>query len=88
MLKYDTGILGAATAFGKTAVGAYLVSAHKVNTLILVHNTEIMKNWVEDFEKFLKIDEELPEYKTAIGLIKRRKSVIGRMHAGHNSVIR
>lgn len=86
MLKYDTGILGAATAFGKTAVGAYLVSAHKVNTLILVHNTEIMKNWVEDFEKFLHIDEELPEYKTATGRIKKRKNVIGRMHAGHNSV--
>lgn len=86
MLKYDTGVLGAATAFGKTAVGAYLVSEHKVNTLILVHNTEIMKNWVEDFEKFLKIDEELPEYKTTTGLTKKRKSVIGRMHAGHNSV--
>lgn len=86
MLNYDTGILGAATAFGKTAVGAYLVSARKVNTLILVHNTEIMKNWVEDFEKFLDIDEELPEYKTATGRIKKRKSVIGRMYAGHNSV--
>jgi len=86
MLDYDTGILGAATAFGKTAVGAYLVSARKVNTLILVHNTEIMKNWVEDFEKFLHIEEEPPEYITATGRIKKRKSVIGRMHAGHNSV--
>lgn len=86
MLDYDTGILGAATAFGKTAVGAYLVSARKVNTLILVHNTEIMKNWVEDFEKFLHIEEEPPEYKTATGRIKKRKSVIGRMYAGHNSV--
>ena len=86
MLDYDTGILGAATAFGKTAVGAYLVYARKVNTLILVHNTEIMKNWVEDFEKFLHIDEEPPEYKTATGRIKKRKSVIGRMYAGHNSV--
>jgi hypothetical protein len=86
MLNYDTGILGAATAFGKTAVGAYLVSARKVNTLILVHNTEIMKNWVEDFEKFLHIEEDLPEYKTATGRIKKRKSVIGRMYAGHNSV--
>ncbi|MEF9917507.1 MAG: DEAD/DEAH box helicase family protein [Lachnospiraceae bacterium] len=86
MLDYDNGILGAATAFGKTAVGAYLVAAHKVNTLILVHNTEIMKNWVEDFEKFLQIDEELPEYKTPTGRVKKRNSVIGRMYAGHNSV--
>jgi superfamily II DNA or RNA helicase len=86
MLKYDTGILGAATAFGKTAVGAYLVSARKVNTLILVHNTEIMKNWVEDFEKFLDINEEPPDYKTPTGRMKKRKSVIGRLYAGHNSV--
>lgn len=86
ILKHDIGILGAATAFGKTAVGAYLISERKLNTLVLVHNTEIMKNWVEDFEKFLVVDEELPEYKTATGRTKKRKSVIGRMYAGHNSV--
>lgn len=86
ILKHDIGILGAATAFGKTAVGAYLIAARKVNTLVLVHNTEIMKNWVEDFEKFLMVDEEPPEYKTPTGRIKKRKSVVGRMYAGHNSV--
>ena len=46
MLANDIGVLHAATAFGKTAVGAYLVAERKVNTLVLVHNTEIMKNWV------------------------------------------
>lgn len=86
ILNHDIGILGAATAFGKTAVGAYLIAARKVNTLVLVHNTEIMKNWVEDFEKFLIVDEEPPEYKTATGRVKKRKSVVGRMYAGHNSV--
>jgi superfamily II DNA or RNA helicase len=86
ILNHDIGILGAATAFGKTAVGAYLIAARKVNTLVLVHNTEIMKNWVEDFEKFLMVDEEPPEYKTATGRVKKRKSVVGRMYAGHNSV--
>lgn len=86
IMKHDIGVLGAATAFGKTAVGAYLVAARKVNTLILVHNTEIMKNWVEDFEKFLIVDEEPPEYRTPTGRVKKWKSVIGRMYAGHNSV--
>jgi len=86
MLKYDTGVLGAATAFGKTAVGAFLVSERKVNTLVLVHNREIMKNWVDDFGKFLEIDEAPPEYKTPKGNVRRRKNVIGRMYAGHNSV--
>lgn len=86
LLKYDNGILSAATAFGKTVVGAYLVGALKRNTLILVHNTEIMKNWVDDLQKFLKIDEELPTYKTKTGRVKRRKSCIGRLLAGHNSL--
>lgn len=86
MLENDNGVLHAATAFGKTAVGAFLVAKRKVNTLVLVHNKEIMKNWVEDFEKFLEIDEEPPEYTTPTGRIKKRKSAIGRLDAAHNSV--
>lgn len=86
MLKYDYGILGAATAFGKTVVGAYLVAQRKVNTLVLVHNKEIMNNWIEDFNKFLEINEELPNYITKTGRTKIRKSLIGKMYGGHNSV--
>ncbi len=86
MLTHDTGILAAATAFGKTAVGAYLVVARQVNTLVLVHNTEIMKNWVEDFEKFLHIEHEAPEYQTASGRTRKRKKLIGRLISNHNSL--
>lgn len=86
MLAQDTGVLCAATAFGKTAVGAYLVAQRKVNTLVLVHNSEIMKNWVEDFEKFLQIDEDLPEYVTPKGRHKKRKSVIGTLSGGRNTL--
>ena len=86
MLEHDNGILAAATAFGKTAVGAYLIAQRKVNTLILVHNREIMKNWVEDLLKFLEIREEPPTYATATGRVKKRKSVIGTLYAGHDSM--
>lgn len=86
MLTHDNGILGAATAFGKTVIGVYLIAEKKVNALILVHNTEIMKNWVEDLERFLTIEEEPPEYLTKTGRVKKRKSVIGKLHAGHNSL--
>ena len=86
MLEHDTGVLSAATAFGKTAVGAYLAAQRKVNTLVLVHNAEIMKNWVEDFEKFLQIDEKLPEYITPKGRHKRRKSIIGTLSGGRNTL--
>ncbi len=86
MLVQDTGMLSAATAFGKTAVGAYMIAERKVNTLILVHNREIMKNWVEDLQKFLDIQEECPEYVTPKGRHKRRKSVIGTLYAAHDSI--
>lgn len=86
MLKHETGILHAATAFGKTAVGAYLVAMRKVNTLVLVHNREIMKNWLEDFQKFLCIDEPLPTYQTSSGRSRVRKSHIGSLHSSHNSI--
>lgn len=48
ILAEENGVLSAATAFGKTVVGAYMISQRKVNTLILVHNVEIMNNWVTD----------------------------------------
>ena len=86
LLRYETGILSAATAFGKTVVGAAMISEKKVNTLILVHNREIMKNWVEDIEKFLQIHEDLPTYTTPSGRVKQRKSVVGTLYAGHDSL--
>lgn len=86
LLKHETGVLHAATAFGKTAVGAYLVAARHVNTLVLVHNREIMKNWLEDFQKFLQIDAPLPTYQTHTGRVRTRKSHIGCLHSTHNSV--
>lgn len=86
MLKYHTGILQAATAFGKTVVGAYLIAVKKKNTLILVQNTEIMKNWQEDLSKFLSFQEELPTYVTPSGRVKRRKSVIGTLQGGRDAL--
>lgn len=77
MLQYDNGILAAATAFGKTVVGAYFIAARKVNTLILVHNTEILENWLTDLSRFLEIREPLPEYRTRTGRTKTRSSLIG-----------
>ena len=60
MLEHEIGILGAATGFGKTVLGTYLIAARKVNALILVHNREIMKQWQESIEKFLQINKEIP----------------------------
>lgn len=85
LLEYDNGILNAATSFGKTVVGAYLVAQRKVNTLILVHNVEIMNRWVEDLTRFLSIDEPYPSYTTPTGRIKFRTSLIGTFSSQKNN---
>ena len=77
LLAYDMGMLAAATAFGKTVIGANLIARRKVNTLVLVHTVEIMNNWVRDLNRFLTINEELPTYTTPKGCVKQRDSVIG-----------
>ena len=83
---HDFGVLAAATGFGKTVVGSYLISERKVNTLILVHTNEIMQNWINDLERFLVIKEDYPQYMTKTGRVKTRKSLIGRLTGAHNSM--
>ncbi len=63
MLKTNFGVLSATTAFGKTVISAWLISKRKVNTLILVHRTQLQEQWIERLSAFL----ELP--KNAIGRI-------------------
>ena len=77
MLYNDIGGLAAATAFGKNVLGAYLIAQKKVNALVLVHNVEIMNNWIKDLNSFLTINEELPTYTTPKGRVKKRGSLIG-----------
>ena len=55
MLKHDTGILCAPTAFGKTVTGAALIARRGVNTLILVHRTELLKQWKARLQTFLNV---------------------------------
>ncbi len=85
ILKYDDGILAGATGFGKTVVACYMIAQRKINTLILLESTTLIDQWREALEKFLIIEEELPEYMTPSGRIKRRKSPIGLLQAGKDT---
>ena len=61
LLTQDTGILCGTTAFGKTVVAIKLIAERKVNTLILVDKTTLVRQWREKLEEFLVIHESLPE---------------------------
>src|SRR2546429_3243101 len=45
--SHDEGILCAPTAFGKTAVAAWLIAKRKVNTLVVVHRQQLLDQWQE-----------------------------------------
>ena len=53
MLGDDAGVLCAPTAFGKTVVAAAMIARRGVNTLVLVHRTELLKQWQERLQAFL-----------------------------------
>lgn len=55
MLRHDTGVLCAPTAFGKTVTAAAMIAERGTNTLILVHRTELLKQWRERLQSFLGI---------------------------------
>ncbi len=55
MLHHDTGVLCAPTAFGKTVVAAALIERRSVNTLVLVHRTELLRQWQARLQTFLGI---------------------------------
>ena len=86
MLAHETGILSAATAFGKTVVCSYLIAARKVSTLILLESSSLIEQWQEALLRFLMIDEELPEYQTPSGQTRKRKSIIGKLQGAHDSM--
>ncbi|MCY4305216.1 MAG: DEAD/DEAH box helicase family protein [Aestuariivita sp.] len=73
LIKYDTGVLAATTAFGKTVVASALIAHRARNTLILVHRRELLNQWINCLESFLQID---PKKIGKIGGGQRRPSGI------------
>ncbi len=53
MAGHDTGVLSAATAFGKTVIGAWLIAHRGVNTLILLHRRHLLEQWIDRLSAFL-----------------------------------
>lgn len=59
MLQHDVGTLCAPTAFGKTVAAAAMIARRGVSTLILVHRTDLLKQWQERLQTFLGAGKEV-----------------------------
>lgn len=58
LLKHNTGVLSATTGFGKTVIAAALIAERKTNTLVIVHRTQLMQQWLEQLSTFLNISSK------------------------------
>ncbi len=83
LLSRETGVLSAATAFGKTVVAANIISVRKRNTLILVHTRALLNQWKKSLESFLTFDNFLQDKK---GCSLTSRSPIGVLCSGKNSL--
>lgn len=68
VLRHDVGVLCAPTAFGKTVAAVAIFAKRAVSTLVLVHRTELLRQWKERLQTFLDNGEEL------VGLIGAGKN--------------
>ena len=58
IIAYDTGVLCAPTAFGKTVVAASIIAKRNTSTLVLVHRLELLKQWHERLSSFLSLEQK------------------------------
>ena len=54
---HDYGVLAATTAFGKTVVGAKMISLRGCNALVLVHRRQLVDQWRERLKSFLSVGD-------------------------------
>lgn len=57
-LKRNFGLLEAPTGSGKTAMALYMVADRRQPALIVVHTRELLNQWIDRIEQFLKIPRE------------------------------
>jgi superfamily II DNA or RNA helicase/very-short-patch-repair endonuclease len=99
MLRHDTGVLAATTAFGKTVVAAWLIARRGVSTLVLVHRRQLLDQWVDRLSTFLNLPAKAigrigggrsrPTGKIDVAIIQSlvRKGVVSDLVAEYGHVI-
>lgn len=71
MILKDFGTLSAPTGSGKTIMALYIIAQRKQPALIVVHTKELLNQWIDRIETFLKIPRD------EIGIIGAGKKIIG-----------
>jgi superfamily II DNA or RNA helicase len=71
VLTRDLGTLAAPTGSGKTVMGLAVIAARRQPALIVVHNKELLDQWVARIEAFLGIPPQ------EVGIIGGGKKWIG-----------
>jgi superfamily II DNA or RNA helicase/very-short-patch-repair endonuclease len=99
MLRHETGVLAATTAFGKTVIAAWLIAQRGVNVLVLVHRRQLLDQWVERLSTFLDVPAKTigrigggrsrPTGRIDVGIIQSlvRKGVVADLVADYGHVI-
>jgi superfamily II DNA or RNA helicase len=55
LLKSESGVLAATTAFGKTVIAAKMIAARNRTSLVLVHRRQLLEQWVARLQAFLDL---------------------------------
>ena len=58
LISYETGVLCATTGFGKTVIGANIISKLKINTLVIVNRNNLLSQWKEKLSYFLDLNKK------------------------------
>ena len=67
LLKYENGLFVARPSFGKTVTAIALIAEIKLNTLVIVPNLTLLRQWIERLHTFLDVDYACKKEKDKFG---------------------